>query len=152
MHYSKLIGTRLGDTITQHLNSTFQEFIPRVEISQLDVMYNVPHPSLLLHIHDNLTRNTFFIDSTFCRLRSYFLGKFTSWTSLIIELGTAASLPPAQFPWNRDINFLSPDNSKASPSHYSRRGNIRAISNGYISATKHDFSKPFFLVASPWCV
>jgi hypothetical protein len=24
------------------------------------------------------------------------------------------------------------------------------FSNGYISATKHDFSKPFFLVASPW--
>ncbi len=26
----------------------------------------------------------------------------------------------------------------------------RRFSNGYISATKHDFSKPFFLVASPW--
>jgi hypothetical protein len=43
------------------LNSISQQYVPRVEISQLNVIYNVPYPTLLLYIGDKLTRNAFLI-------------------------------------------------------------------------------------------
>ncbi len=43
-----ILRVRLCKVIIQHLNSVSPEHIPRVEISQLNVIYNVPHPSLLL--------------------------------------------------------------------------------------------------------
>jgi hypothetical protein len=39
-----------GEIITRYLNSTSPQHVLRVEYSQLVVIYNVPHPSLLLHI------------------------------------------------------------------------------------------------------
>jgi hypothetical protein len=44
MYYSQLLWIRLGDIFTQYLNLTSQDFIPRVKISQLNIIYNVPHP------------------------------------------------------------------------------------------------------------
>ncbi len=61
MHCSQVIWVRLGQVIRQYLKSVSQEHIPRVEISQLNVIYNVPQPSLLLYIRDKLTRNMLFI-------------------------------------------------------------------------------------------
>ncbi len=61
MHYSQLLWIRLGEVITQYLNSASQNYIPRVEISQLNVFYNFPHPSLLMHIHEKLTRSALLI-------------------------------------------------------------------------------------------
>ncbi len=43
-YYSQLLWIRLGDIFTQYLNLTSQDFIPRVKISQLNIIYNVPHP------------------------------------------------------------------------------------------------------------
>jgi hypothetical protein len=40
MHYSQLIWIRLGEIIIKYLNS--QEFIPRVELSQLTLILHVP--------------------------------------------------------------------------------------------------------------
>jgi hypothetical protein len=61
MHYSQLIWIHLGEVITQYLNSTSQDYIPRVEISLFNVIYIIPYPSLLLYTHDKLTRNAFHI-------------------------------------------------------------------------------------------
>jgi hypothetical protein len=61
MHYSQVIWVRLGQVIRQYLKSVSQEHIPRVEISQLNVIYNVPQPSLQLYIRDKLTRNMLLI-------------------------------------------------------------------------------------------
>ncbi len=105
LHHSQLLWIQLGEIITQYLNSISTHYVPRVEYSQLNVIYNVSHPSLLLYIHDKLTRNAFLIltqeikrdiiyrrmnllpsvrqitnpqrlavhlDSTICRLHSYF--------------------------------------------------------------------------------
>jgi hypothetical protein len=46
MHYSQVIWVRLGQVIRQYLKSVSQEHIPRVEISQLNLICNVPQPSL----------------------------------------------------------------------------------------------------------
>jgi hypothetical protein len=49
---------RLSDVITQDQNSSSLDYLPKAEIGQLNIIYNVPHRSLMLHIHDKLTRNT----------------------------------------------------------------------------------------------
>jgi hypothetical protein len=43
------------------LNSISQDYVPRVGISKLNVIYSVLHPSLLLCISDKLSRNAFLI-------------------------------------------------------------------------------------------
>jgi hypothetical protein len=58
LHYSQLLWIRLGEIITKYLNSISTQHVPKVEYSQLKVIYNVPHPSLLIHIRDKLSRNT----------------------------------------------------------------------------------------------
>ncbi len=60
-HYSQLLWIQLGEVITQYLNSTSLDYIPQVDIGQLNVIYNVPHRSFLLYIHDKLTRNALLI-------------------------------------------------------------------------------------------
>jgi hypothetical protein len=59
--YAQLIWERLGEVVTQYLNSISRDYVPRVEISQLNVIYNVPHLSVLLYISDKLCRNAFLI-------------------------------------------------------------------------------------------
>lgn len=44
----------------QSLNISAQDLTQQVELGQLDVINNVPQPSLLLHIQEKLTRNAFF--------------------------------------------------------------------------------------------
>jgi hypothetical protein len=61
LHYAELLWVRLGDVITKYLNSISTEYVPKVEYSQLNVIYNVPHPSLVIHISDKLSRNTLLI-------------------------------------------------------------------------------------------
>jgi hypothetical protein len=55
LHYSQLLWICLGEIITEYLNSVSSQHIPRVENSQLNVIYNFPNPSLLLHIRDKLS-------------------------------------------------------------------------------------------------
>jgi hypothetical protein len=43
MPYSQLVWICLGEIITQYLNSFSQDLIPRVQTTQLNVIYNVPH-------------------------------------------------------------------------------------------------------------
>jgi hypothetical protein len=56
-HYSLLLWERLGEVLTRLFTTLSQDYVPRVELSQLNVIYNVPHPSVLLYVHDKLTRN-----------------------------------------------------------------------------------------------
>ncbi len=61
LHYSQLLWIHVGDIIQLYLASDSHDLSPRVELSQLNVIYNVPHPSPLLHIPGKLTRNVFII-------------------------------------------------------------------------------------------
>jgi hypothetical protein len=60
-HYAQLLWIRLGEVITKYLNSISGDYVPKVEYSQLNIIYNVPHPSILLHIRDKLTRYVFLL-------------------------------------------------------------------------------------------
>jgi hypothetical protein len=61
LHYAQLLWIKLGDVITKYLNSISTEYVPKVEYSQLNIIYNVPHPSLIIHIPDKLSRNVLLI-------------------------------------------------------------------------------------------
>ncbi len=56
-NYSVPLWTKLADSWTRLLNDKSLEPVPRVELGQTNVIYNIPHPSLILHIHDQVTRN-----------------------------------------------------------------------------------------------
>jgi hypothetical protein len=58
LHYSQHLWIRLGEIITKYLNLISTQHVPKVEYSQVNVIYNVPHPSLLINIWDKLSRNT----------------------------------------------------------------------------------------------
>jgi hypothetical protein len=53
LHYSQLLWIRLGEIIMRYLNLICPQHVPRGEYSQLNVICNVPHPSLLLNNRDS---------------------------------------------------------------------------------------------------
>jgi hypothetical protein len=55
LYYAQLLWVRLGDVLTKYMNSISTEYVPRVEYSQLNIIYNVPHPSIIIHILDKLS-------------------------------------------------------------------------------------------------
>ncbi len=61
LHYAQLLWIRLGEIVIKYLNSISREYVPRVEYTQLHIIYNVPHPSIFIHIRDKLSRNTLLI-------------------------------------------------------------------------------------------
>jgi hypothetical protein len=56
-NYSIPLWTKLADSWTWLFNDNSLEPVPRVELGQTNIIYNIPHPSLILHIHDQATRN-----------------------------------------------------------------------------------------------
>jgi hypothetical protein len=56
-HYSEPLWGKLAKSLTMLLNNISSEEVPRVEIGQTNVIFNIPHQSLLLHIKDKASRN-----------------------------------------------------------------------------------------------
>jgi hypothetical protein len=48
---------KLADSLTQLFNDISQDDVPRVDLGQINIIFNIPHPSLLLHTHDKESRN-----------------------------------------------------------------------------------------------
>jgi hypothetical protein len=57
-YYTELLWNRLAEILTQLFNSTSVDQVPKVELAQTNVIYNIPHPSILLYITDKTTRNS----------------------------------------------------------------------------------------------
>jgi hypothetical protein len=57
-YYSELLWNRLGDVLTWHFNSGAEDLVPTMELEQTNIIFNIPHLSILHHIHDRPTRNT----------------------------------------------------------------------------------------------
>jgi hypothetical protein len=51
-YYSEPLWNKLAETLTWFFNDISVDRVPRVEIGQTNVIFNIPHPSLLLYIHD----------------------------------------------------------------------------------------------------
>jgi hypothetical protein len=56
-HYSEPIWTKLSASLTKLLNEVSEGEVPRIELGQTNIIFNIPHPSLLLHIQDTPSRN-----------------------------------------------------------------------------------------------
>jgi hypothetical protein len=56
-HYSELLWDKLASSLTSLLNKLSGDQVPRIELGQTNVIFNIPHQSLLLHIKDRTTRN-----------------------------------------------------------------------------------------------
>ncbi len=56
-NYSEPLWSKLADSWTRLFNASSLEPVPRVELGQTNMIYNIPHPSLLLHVHDQASRN-----------------------------------------------------------------------------------------------
>jgi hypothetical protein len=39
------------------LNGISTDRVPRIELGQTNIIFNIPHPSIILHIHDKPSRN-----------------------------------------------------------------------------------------------
>jgi hypothetical protein len=55
-HYSRLLWERIGKILTRYLIWLSEDYIPRVELGFRQIIFNVPHPSILLHVKDKHTR------------------------------------------------------------------------------------------------
>ncbi len=55
-NYSEPLWNKLADSWTRLFNDRSLEPVPRVELGQTNVIYNIPHPSLMLHVHDQASR------------------------------------------------------------------------------------------------
>jgi hypothetical protein len=56
-YYSEPLWGKLAKSLTMLLSNISSEEVPRVEIGQTNVIFNIPHQSLLLHIKDKASRN-----------------------------------------------------------------------------------------------
>jgi hypothetical protein len=54
--YSEPLWSKLAESLTMLLNDISTDDVPRVELGQTNIIYNIPHPSLLLHIQDKSSR------------------------------------------------------------------------------------------------
>ena len=54
--YSSLIWDQLGTAFTRQFNTMTEDYVPRVELNFKHIVFNVPHPSILLYIKDKDTR------------------------------------------------------------------------------------------------
>ncbi len=57
-NYSEPLWSKLAEAMTRLFNDISVDEVPRVDLGQTNVIYNIPHPSLLLHIHNKASRNT----------------------------------------------------------------------------------------------
>jgi hypothetical protein len=122
-YYSETLWSKLAEGLTMLFNDVSSDRVCRVELGQSNIIFNIPHPSLLLHIYDKTSRNaillliqevkrdiifrrmnlppsaqqitdprrlTAHLDSTICRLHSYFqyigLVKYKKAANMLLQL------------------------------------------------------------------
>jgi hypothetical protein len=56
--YLELLWKKLGAVLMQYLNTGAEDIVSREELGWINIVFNTPHPSLLLCIHNKPTRNT----------------------------------------------------------------------------------------------
>jgi hypothetical protein len=56
-YYSECLWNRLAEILTIYYNDISMTYVPRVDLGQTNIIFNIPQPSLLLYIPDKETRN-----------------------------------------------------------------------------------------------
>ncbi len=55
-NYSEPPWNKLADTLTQLFRVISQDDAPRVDLGQTNIIFNIPHPSILRHVRDKESR------------------------------------------------------------------------------------------------
>jgi hypothetical protein len=55
--YSEPLWGKLSESLTMLLNDISTDDVPRLELGQTNIIFNIPQPSLILHVHDKSSRN-----------------------------------------------------------------------------------------------
>ncbi len=114
-NYSEPLWGKFADALTQLLSDISQDEVPRIVLGQTNIIFNIPHPSLLLHIRDKESRNALLLlvqeikrDIIYRRLNLP-----PSAQQLIHPRRLTAHLgsPQPQKPYNAYKNSLLPKNS-----------------------------------------
>jgi hypothetical protein len=56
-YYSEPLWSKLAESLTMLFNDISPDRVSRVELGQANIIFNIPHPSLLLHVHDRTSKN-----------------------------------------------------------------------------------------------
>jgi hypothetical protein len=56
-NYSEPLWGKLAEALTRLFRNISQHDAPRVDLGQTNIIFNIPHPSLLLHVRDKESRN-----------------------------------------------------------------------------------------------
>ncbi len=56
-YYSEPLWNKLAEGLTMLLNDISTDRVPRIELGQTNIIFNIPHPSIILHLHDKSSRN-----------------------------------------------------------------------------------------------
>jgi hypothetical protein len=56
-NYSEPLWNKLADMLTQQFRVISQDDAPRVDLGQTNIIFNIPHPSILRHVRDKESRN-----------------------------------------------------------------------------------------------
>jgi hypothetical protein len=56
-YYSECLWNRLAEILTKYYYDTSTTYVPQWDLGQINIIYNIPHPSLLFYIPDKATRN-----------------------------------------------------------------------------------------------
>ncbi len=51
-YYSECLWNWLAEILTKYYNGTSTTYVPRMDLGQINIIYNIQHPSLLLYISD----------------------------------------------------------------------------------------------------
>ncbi len=51
-YYSEPLRNKLAEILTMLFNDSSLDGVPRVELGQTNMIFNIPHPSLFLHVHN----------------------------------------------------------------------------------------------------
>jgi hypothetical protein len=55
-NYSEPLWNKLADSLTQLFRVISQDDVPRVDLGQTNIIYNIPHPSIIRHVRDKESR------------------------------------------------------------------------------------------------
>jgi hypothetical protein len=56
-NYSEPLWGKFAEALTRLFRNISQDDAPRVDLGQTNIIFNIPHPSLLLHVRDKESRN-----------------------------------------------------------------------------------------------
>jgi hypothetical protein len=60
-NYAELLWAEVSTTLTAGITHYTQEYTARIDLTPMEIVFNKPHPSILLKISDKYTRNIILI-------------------------------------------------------------------------------------------